>query len=78
MRDRKQVQRQREQQQMAKLMQSDKPRDGHRRPAIITTRSKHPDLDITPEERDRRGTAADAMFQEFKRKIARGEPPGDP
>jgi hypothetical protein len=80
-RDRKTVQRQREQQQMSKLMRGENPSPmvtgfptkNERRSAIITKRSQqHPHLDITPEERDRLGAAADAMFQEFKRLIAAG------
>ena len=70
-RDRKPVQRQREQQQMAKLMQDDE----LKRSAIVTARKPAkaiPDglLPDTPEEHKRRGDAADAMFQEIKRKIA--------
>ena len=71
MRDRKTVQRQREQQQMAKLMASDEPK----RSALVTARKPAraiPDswLPDTPEEHKRRGELADAMFQKMKRKIA--------
>ena len=41
-----------------------------RQSAIIAKASP---LDMTPEEHKRRGDAADAMFQEMKRKIAAGE-----
>ena len=65
------MRRQREQQQMAKLMQDDE----LKRSAIVTARKPAkaiPDglLPDTPEEHKRRGDAADAMFQEMKRKIA--------
>jgi hypothetical protein len=72
-RDRKTVQRQREQQQMAKLMQGEGsqpellPTVG-KKSAIVTMRSAGEDM--TPEEHQRRGDAADAMFQEMKRRIA--------
>ena len=68
---RKTVQRQREQQQMAKLMQGDEPK----RSAIVAARKSAkaiPDgwLPDTPEEHKRRGDLADALFQDMKRKIA--------
>jgi len=77
-RDRKTVQRQREQQQMAKLMQDDEPK----RSAIVTARKPAkaiPDgwLPDTPEELMRRGDAADALFQDMKRKIASALRPTD-
>ena len=65
-RDRKTVQRQREQQQMAKLMAGDAPKKS----AIITMRPKHDVPDMTREEHKRRGDAADALFREMKGKIA--------
>ena len=50
---------------------------GTRKSAIVTARkprSRRSDVpDMTPEEHKRRGDAADAMFQEMKRKIAAGE-----
>jgi len=69
-RERKTVQRQREQQQMAALA-SDEPK----RSAIVTARKPAkaiPDgwLPDTPEEHKRRGDAADALFQEMKRRIS--------
>ena len=72
-RDRKTVQRQPEQQQMAKLMRSGGTTALSARSAIIRKPSRFDD--ITPEEHKRRGDAADAMFQEFTRLIAIGEPP---
>jgi len=77
-RDRKTVQRQREQQQMAKLLQDDWPK----RSAIVTVRKPSraiPDgwLPDTPEEHKRRGDAADALFQDMKRKIASALRPTD-
>jgi hypothetical protein len=71
MRDRKMVQRQREQQQMAKLMQGDAVASSDR-VALTSSIIRKPSRfeDITEEERDHRGAAADAMFQEFKRLIA--------
>ena len=39
--------------------------------AIVTTRKRGNDaLDLTPEEHQRRGDAAEAMFREMKRRIA--------
>ena len=69
-RDRRTVQRQREQQQMAKALAGGEPR----RSAIVTARKLEkaiPDgwLPDTPEEHKRRGDAADALFQEMKREI---------
>jgi hypothetical protein len=62
-----------QQQQMATLLAADQPK----RSAIVTARKPgkaipHGLLPDTPEERDRRGAAADAMFQQFKRLIAAG------
>ena len=70
-RDRRTVQRQREQQQIAKALAGDEPKLS----AIVTARKPAktiPDgwLPDTPEERNRRGDAADALFQEMKRTIA--------
>jgi hypothetical protein len=70
--DRKTVLRQ---QQMAELMQPSGNTNsvrisGEPGSAIVTMRSQHPHLDITPEERDRRGAAADALFREMKRRVA--------
>jgi len=61
--------RQHEQQQMAKLVPGDEPK----RSPIVTARKPAkaiPDgwLPDTPEEHQRRGDAADAMFQDMKRK----------
>jgi hypothetical protein len=64
-RDRQTVQRQREQQQMVKLIRGDEPK----RSAIVTMRSASEDM--TPEEHQRRGNAADALFQEMKRRCLR-------
>ena len=68
-RDRKTGQRRREQQRMAELL-ADQPK----RSAIVTARKPGkaiPDglLPDTPEEHQRRGDAADAMFQDMKRRI---------
>jgi hypothetical protein len=78
-RDRKTVQRQREQQQMAQLMQGDSqpailPNAG-KNSAIVTARKPGkaiPDgwLPDTPEEHKRRGDAADALFREIVRRVA--------
>jgi hypothetical protein len=69
--DRKTVQHKREQQQIAKLLQGEP-----KQSAIVTARKPRPwrslEPDMTPEEHKRRGDAADAMFQEFKRLIAAG------
>ena len=50
--------------------------DGPRRSAIVTARkprSWRSDVpDMTPEEHQRRGDAADALFREMKRRIAQG------
>ncbi|HET7883615.1 MAG TPA: hypothetical protein VFL55_22200 [Acetobacteraceae bacterium] len=62
-RDRKTAHCQREQQQIAMLL----PIDGKQRSAIVG-KSREPDM--TPEEHQRRGDAADAMFREMKRQIA--------
>jgi hypothetical protein len=83
--DRKTVQRQREQQQMAKLMQggdegpeirpgsgTQPPDTAVRRSAIVTMRSAGEDM--TPEEHKRRGDAADALFREIKRRIGAARP----
>ena len=42
--------------------------------AVITMRSKPSEFDITPEEASRGADAADAPFQQMKRKDRRGEP----
>jgi hypothetical protein len=74
-RDRKTVQRQREQQQMAQLLAADQPK----RSAIITARKpgswRNVEPDMTPEEHKRRGDAADALFREMKRRIAAAQHP---
>jgi hypothetical protein len=61
------VQRRREQQQMVKLMQG----EGS---AIIDRR---PGEDMTPEEHQRRGDAADALFREIVRRVAAAQKPGE-
>jgi hypothetical protein len=69
-RDRKTAQHQREQQVTA----ADQPK----RSAIVSARKPQSgrslEPDMTPEEHKRRGDAADAMFREFKRLIARALP----
>jgi hypothetical protein len=76
-RDRKTVQRQREQQQMAKLMQGEGTTALSSRSVVFDRRLGE---DITPEEHKRRGDAADALFREIARGRGRDEsvrrPPG--